>query len=132
MSQPDLHGIWTLVDFSFEDPGGGMRRVPMQGRLHYLHGGLMSAHLMSGALSAEDEDTAGGFRPVSYCGAWHVDGDTVRHTVELASVRAWIGSELARRIVWDGDTLVLIAERARLEDMTGTARLSWVRAGEDA
>jgi len=69
---------------------------------------------------------------MSYCGTFDVEGDEIRHKVELSIFPNWIGSAQKRKVVMDGDTMEL---RARLEAGTAEARtaiLKWTRESDTA
>lgn len=138
-----LVGAWELAawDLSVDgEPGSHGFGDAVTGLLLYLADGHMSAILSDpdrAPLSVEPfavapaEERAQASRGyVSYGGRWTVDGDEVRHHVELCLLPNWVGVDLVRRISWDGDRLVLATAPER--DATGrvvTNRLTWRRAG---
>lgn len=137
ISAEDLHGTWLLRDYRFRFADG--TEVPRyeagsDGWLHYLPNGWMSAHLTArgragigddaAALSAEAARSALGTY-LSYGGRWALEGDRVRHEVEVCLRQDWVGRTLWRRARFDGTRLVLTAEGSRFGAREGTATLSW-------
>ncbi len=137
-----LVGSWSLEAFEVELADG--RRVhPMGpdalGRLIYGADGRMSATLSEAARSvlstprleaynrAPPSEKAAAFDSfLAYVGRYTVEGESVVHHVELASVPNIVGAEQRREAVLDGDTLTL---RYAVTSSRGTRynSLRWTR-----
>jgi len=63
----------------------------------------------------------------SYCGRWRVEGDQVRHEIEICVVPERVGTIFMRRAAIEDGALVLTAEGVEHEGRRGTARLVWRR-----
>lgn len=123
MSPEDLVGSWDLEAFEVRLPGGEVL-TPMgpdaRGRLMYGADGRMSATLSEAerpALSvprleaygkAPSAEKAAAFDAyLAYVGRYTVDGESVVHHVELASVPNIVGQAQQRHATLDGDVLTL-------------------------
>jgi hypothetical protein len=126
MSDPRLVGVWSLERFVLKLDGGAsvepLGRAPI-GRLVYTAGGFMSAHIAPEG--SPDAATLG------YCGRWRVRGAQVFHEVEISSRGSMAVRTQVREMAFDGDRLVLTAERAREgpepDARRGTGVLRWRR-----
>ena len=65
---------------------------------------------------------------LSYGGTYEVDGDVVRHNVEVSLFPNWKGQVQQRRYTVDGDRLSIVAELERGTAESRKAVLEWVRA----
>jgi hypothetical protein len=131
-------GTWQLVDYVMEgEPADGARPLgdtPL-GRLIYGADGHMSVQYMAGdrpplrsdnwrwATDAEKLDAVRTYG--AYAGRYEWSGDRVIHQVEAAIYPNWIGAELVRLAVVDGDRLILRAERT--PGRPPTPILTWER-----
>ena len=96
-----LTGSWELVEWTASD--GEKVRHPSgpdaAGRLIYSDDGFMSAFL------ATADGTSGS---LAYSGTWEMrGGEEVVHTVTLATVDSFVGTDLVRSVSWEGSDLVL-------------------------
>ena len=130
-----LSGVWQLVSFEQNDPGGNVSHpygeMPV-GRLTFDAAGRMSVFVMKPGRFASVNSTAGiatatvdDLRQVadgymSYYGSFQVDESTKTITtkVEAANIPAWTDSEQKRAYELSGDTLALI---------TPATKLTWMR-----
>ena len=130
-----LNGVWQLVNFEQNDPGGNVSHpygeMPV-GRLTFDATGRMSVFVMKPGRFSSVNSTAGittatvddlrqiadGF--MAYYGSVQVDEATKTLTmnVEAATIPAWTDSEQKRAYELSGDTLALI---------TPATKLTWMR-----
>ncbi|MDB5445458.1 MAG: lipocalin-like domain protein [Phenylobacterium sp.] len=127
----DLVGVWELVAWTRADPGGQTSypfSADARGRIIYDAGGLMSAFLMNPAYVSDPGGP--GHRFLSYSGRYALNGDVVEHAVDLASDPKFVGLTLRRRVVPDGQRIILetLAAVGR-EEREGKHQLVWRRAG---
>lgn len=137
-----IEGAWTLDAFVVHRADG--RTVhpygeAAQGSLLYVDGrvsavlskaprGDFTAATLERVHRAPAEDKARAFDGyTSYAGTYAIDGDLVRHHVEMSLVPTLVGTTLERRAAFDGPQLVL---RYEVEGRAGTHRyeLRWSRA----
>lgn len=110
-----LEGAWALVSWTISFDDG---RDPVEpfgpratGRIHYAPDQVMTATMMSSdhastpPHSVQDPGILG--RYMHYTGTWRVEGDCVMHRVDFALDPALIGRDLARRVRFEGDDLIL-------------------------
>ena len=64
---------------------------------------------------------------LSYAGRWHLDGDDVVHTVEQALVPEVVGREQRRRLLLDGERLILSYVLSARSGIDRTFVLTWRR-----
>lgn len=115
LSPAMLVGAWALVDWRIEYGDGKVTRPfgeEATGQLLYSADGRMSATVSSGARprlgqasarQASDQQKAAAFDGYfHYAGRWHIDGDTVVHTIELALNPDLPGTEQRRLVRLDG------------------------------
>jgi hypothetical protein len=146
MSQPlaeRIVGSWKLlsaeVTFSDGRPAAQPFGPNATGRIIYSPSGTMSAVLMAGPRAgfsasletsgrASTQEKAGAFDTyLSYSGRFHVEDDTVVHTVDMALVPAVIGDDLRRRATLNSDRLRLEYERTPPSGVTRHFALDWQR-----
>jgi len=121
-AQGRLVGAWALVswqifgadDSSFTEPFGADPR----GLLQYTADGCMSAVVCRSKRAGlpqgvsprrmEPELLADCYRSYfHYAGRWHIEGDSVIHSVELGLNPNMVGTRQVRRMHFDGQTLTL-------------------------
>jgi lipocalin-like protein len=118
----DLYGTWSLTRWDYT-VDGAFKGYPMgedaRGQIIYGPDGHMSAVLMMRdrprseanqfhqATQQEREQAALGF--ISYGGTWELRGDIVVHHVAFALFPNWVGTDLLRKVSWQGTELVLTA-----------------------
>lgn len=125
-----LIGTWTLVRWS-KSRNGVEAGFPMSdgatGQIVYGADGRMTAYLQHPEWPKQPIGTpADGNRFIAYSGDWHIEGENVVHAVRFASVPNWIGTNLVRRAVFEGDHVALETapeKNARGETMIN--RLVW-------
>ena len=142
VSPEDLVGSWDLEAFEVRMPDGKLV-TPMgpdaRGRLIYGADGRMSATLSEAdrpqlsvhsleaygkASVAQKAAAFGSF--LSYVGRYALEGETVVHDVELASVPNIVGRQQRRHATLDGDVLTL-SYAVRGSRGTRTNILRWRR-----
>jgi hypothetical protein len=66
---------------------------------------------------------------VAYAGTYMIDGETVRHHVDISWIETWTGSTLVRRFRIDGNVLCIQAPAATdpLDGRLSSATLVWAR-----
>jgi hypothetical protein len=137
-----LPGAWRLERWTLEYPDGRVVRpfTPgADGLLIYSKDGHMSAVLQApgrARLSSEDltrvadADKAAAFAGcVQYAGRWHVEGDSVVHSVEFAVNPNLAGTRQVRAVELQGDRLELVAREPLEGGGERVHRLAWRRAG---
>jgi hypothetical protein len=130
-----LNGVWELVSFEQNEPGGNISNpygeTPI-GRLTFDAAGRMSVFVMKPGRFASVNTTAGiplasvddlrqiadGF--IAYYGDFVVDDSTKTITTKVAAgtIPSWTDSEQKRAYELSGDTLALI---------TPATKLTWMR-----
>jgi hypothetical protein len=117
---PELFvGTWQLAavqlartDGTTTEPFGA---APL-GYLTYAADGYMHAIFMHEDLATD--------RGTAYTATWEIRGQEVVHHVTAALVRDWIGTDLIRTYVFDGDGMMLTAQEPDRE-----FHLTWRRCG---
>lgn len=126
MTPEDAWGVWTLVSLKRYKKDAFLRHPlgeDAQGRIIYHPTGWMSAFLMAADWPASDgADLADSV--LSYSGRWTLAGDVVRHQVDMASRRDFIGTELVRQVRFEDEGQITLYSG----DPDGTHnRLRWRR-----
>jgi hypothetical protein len=140
MNAASLVGTWALESWELTDSKGvvdhpfGKKPV---GYLMYSPEGYMSVALMAAGrepFAATDifggspaEKSAAIETYISYSGRYEIQGDVVRHNVEVSLFPNWIKSTLERTIDLQGDTLRLTTQPDVFKGTTQTASLVWKR-----
>jgi hypothetical protein len=141
----DLVGTWSFIDWviTTHAPASAPRESrPFQpkpsGYIIYSADAVMSAVIQGGARARFPSDDvrkqpdAARARAFDsyfhYAGTWHVDGETVVHTVTAALNPNMIGTKQVRHVAFEDDRLILSAEET-LEAGKGSRRhvLTWRR-----
>lgn len=115
LSESDLVGAWALDEVYAEDEDG--TRTYFMGRdaggmIMYTPDGYMSAiiHFSDRLLPADrpsNQELAEAFSSYfNYAGTWHLEDDTVTHTIKTALDPNMVGMELSRNIQQDGSKMV--------------------------
>ena len=138
-----LPGAWRLERRTLEYPDGRVVRpfTPgAQGLLLYTPDGHMSAVLQApgrARLSSEDltrvadADKAAAFAGcVQYAGRWHVEGDSVVHTVEFSVNPNLAGTRQVRGAALERGRLELVAREPLERGGERVHRLVWRRAAD--
>ena len=136
-----LPGAWRLERWTLEYPDGRVVRPyspAAEGLLIYSKDGHMSAVLQApnrATLSSADltrvadADKAAAFAGcVQYAGRWHVEGDSVVHSVAFAVNPNLIGTRQVRAVELQGDRLELVARESLEGGGERVHRLVWRRA----
>jgi hypothetical protein len=136
----DVLGRWVLSTFESRGEDGAVTHPlgpGVVGGLIYLEDGWFSAHIEgSGRPLFGSPDPRGGtdqqvieaFRScVAYMGRWRLDGTEVVHTVELASLPDWVGSEQRRSLAVEAGELVLRTPPIVLDGVATVNELRWHR-----
>jgi hypothetical protein len=138
----ELVGTWHLRECTVEFSDGRPLRKPYgdspRGLLIYTADGTMSAVLAheqrarldvsgleSAARAAQSEKVAAFDSYMSYAGRYRVEGDRVVHSVTHALAENAVGSELERRVSWDGAQLVLTYDRTGRAGAVAHFTLRW-------
>jgi hypothetical protein len=137
----ELVGTWKLLSASLSTPGGERDDAPFglrpTGFLTYTREGSMSAMISySGRkpLSVIDlslasvEEKAEAFATfLAYSGRYTLMEDTVIHHVEISSIQNWTGTDLVRRIKFQGDRIILLAPPTSMSGKIQSWELVWGR-----
>ena len=129
-----------MISLTVADPQGGAPRQPFGAHpLGYLHYGadrrmyviLISEHRQSPAdPQATDLESIALYHSfASYAGTYSVDGDLVRHHIDVCWNQAWTGTTQVRRFAVCGDRLQLSTEpeAAALGGLQGRTDIVWSR-----
>lgn len=139
--EPDsLVGTWRLVSASASIGNDKRDETPFgpspSGLLIYTREGTMSASISYGnrkALSADRvaasiEERAEAFATFfAYAGRYSINGGSVIHHVEVASVPNWVNTDLARVIVRQGNRMTLRTPPLAVDGKMRTSELVWER-----
>jgi hypothetical protein len=102
--QSRFYGTWKLVGVDRTDPESGEQLglgAVQTGYICYTDEGRVMV-LISRQEPDEEEATF-----TSYAGTWHIEGDAVIHTVEMATRKPWVGTRQVRHFVFEGNRLIL-------------------------
>lgn len=97
----NLLGTWSLVSCVSYKNGEGTPSFgePPIGQIQYTADGKMSAFLMDPAWTAKGEPAANGLSDFfSYAGRWTLNGDQVRHDIEICSIPKKVGTAFERTV----------------------------------
>jgi hypothetical protein len=136
-----LVGTWKLVSASTVDSSGGRDEVPYGpdpvGFLTYTEDGRVTAlisyggrkPLSIGATPATllDEQAEAFKTFLAYAGRYRLSGDSVIHSVEIASIQNWVNQELVRTVKFQDDRVVLITPPTMMNGKRRTFELIWQR-----
>lgn len=132
-----LTGSWRLTAFELEMPDGTKSHPygeDLTGYLFYNDEGFMSAAFMNaergrvpdGELSeAAKASTYDQF--MAYSGPYEVNGDKIRHFVEVSSLEVWTGTVQERWYKIDGNRLELLTQALSVGSEAPVGRLVWER-----
>jgi hypothetical protein len=141
MNASSLAGTWALDSWESVDASGevdqpfGKRPV---GYIMYGLDGYMSVAFMSpgrkafaagdilGGTPAEKDAAVGTY--ISYCGRYEMEGDRVRHHIEVSLFPNWIGTTQERIVSLRGDMLRLSTMPTLVKGKMQTGHLVWKRA----
>lgn len=119
MDKSAFIGAWRLVSET-EQGTDGIVHFPRSekpvGLLMYQADGIMSVQLMRRERSGDIRDLATALdQYLGYYGRYDVDpvGQKVTHHLESCSYAPWVGIDLVRRFVFEGNRLTLTAEMVR-------------------
>ena len=136
-SSLDPVGVWSLIDSVEVDSVTGAisrtRGLHPSGMLIYSAGGSMCAIVTAEGRQpiASAQDLAGSAALYhslnSYAGSYVVKGNTITHTVQVASNPAWIGSDQMREVSCENDVLTVDATIALPGRGPAKVRLTWRR-----
>lgn len=136
----ELIGAWRLIRYDFHAPDGRvLPRYPSgaRGLLHYGADGRMSAHLAAAERPATGDDmsavapetaraTLRGY--MAYAGRWSLEGEEVRHDVEMCLRPDWEGTTVRRTAALSPEgVLTLRALASRMDGLAGMAELDWTK-----
>jgi hypothetical protein len=135
-----LVGLWRLeeafiVDENDRRIGPAFGERP-EGYIDYRPDGMMLTvvadadrpKLTGDRLAAPVEERAAAFSGVSaYAGRYIFDGEKVTHTVEVASLPNWVGSQVVRYVEFAGDKAIYRTAPQTLNGVSSVVRLVWAR-----
>lgn len=132
-----LIGSWRLEAFELEATDGTISHPfgeDLAGYLFYNEQGLMSAAFMNAARGrvadgdlAEASRTSSYDQFMAYSGPYVVEGDRIRHFVEVSSLEVWTGTVQERWFKIDGDRLELLTQALSVAGDAPVGRLVWTR-----
>jgi hypothetical protein len=133
-----LIGSWRLVSFELEGTDGSISHPygeELVGYLFYNEDGYMSSAFMSAdRANAQGTDLSEAGRSntydqfMAYCGGFTVEGDKIRHRVEVSSLAVWNGTIQERWFKLDGDRLELLTAPLSVGSAAPVGRLVWERS----
>lgn len=136
-----LVGTWRLTAASAITDDGGIDDSPFGtgpvGLLVYSADGTVTALISYGGrsrLSADRiaspmDERANAFATFfAYAGRYSTAGDRVIHHVQVASFQNWVGTDLVRTFVLDGDQLKLLTPPMMVGGKSLITELVWERA----
>ncbi len=138
---PDVVGNWKLISIAATTVSGERNDSffgpDPKGLLIYTRDGRMTVIItfssrkqFSGPdpfASPPDEQAAAFATVLAYGGRYSVTGDKVTHHVEVSSVEAWVNTDLARNIRFEGDRMTLITPPMSVGGTMQTGELIWER-----
>ena len=141
LEQSGLVGSWRLLSFEMQVGDGAISHPfgeDLTGYLFYNADGYMSSAFMS-ASRAESDGVPGGDLSeagrtntydqfMAYCGGYSVEGDRIKHRVEVSSLAVWNGTLQERWFKIDGDRLELLTAPLSVGSDAPVARLVWERS----
>jgi hypothetical protein len=133
-----LIGSWRLVSFELEGTDGSINHPygeELVGYLFYNEDGYMSSAFMSAdRANAQGSDLSEAGRSntydqfMAYCGGYSVEGDKIRHRVEVSSLAVWNGTIQERWFTLDGERLELLTAPLSVGSEAPVGRLVWERS----
>lgn len=142
---PERHplvGSWRLEAFELEATNGAISHPygeELAGYLFYNEDGFMSAAFMNaerGRVAGEELSAAAKASSydqfMAYTGPYEIDGDRIRHFVEVSSLEVWTGTVQERWFKIDGDRLELLTQALSVGSDAPVGRLVWRRAQQAA
>ena len=120
MSKDDFLGTWKLMSYEVRWANGKVT-YPFgerpEGRLTYTGNGFVSDNIMATnrrnfearelKLGTPEEKVAAAETYISYSGKYDLDGDKIKHRVEVCLFPNWVGKDQVRIFDLRGDTLAL-------------------------
>ncbi len=134
-----LLGTWKLQSFRmvYADSGEEVESFGAHpgGYLSYGSDGRMQAIVVRddrkppGAVPTDAEKIELFNGMAAYAGTYTIDGDTVRHHVDISWIEAWTGTTQVRRFRIEGNVLYIQSPAARdpLDGRLGSAVLVWTK-----
>lgn len=134
-----LVGAWDLVRCEVESDGAisfplGPDAI---GLLTYARCGAMAVAIMRAGrepfqardilLGSEAERAGAAASYMSYAGRFVLEGDRIRHLVEISLFPNWVGTLQERIVELRGDALVLRTDPIQLGGRVSVARMTWSR-----
>jgi hypothetical protein len=128
-------GTWRLVTCEARSADGRLTHPWGQGAMGYLiytEDGYMSVSAMSAdrALMAVAQEEGALDVFTSYCGKYEIGDGTITHHIEVALVKAWIGTSQIRFFALAGDRLTLTTPPTSAHGAQSVAQLVWERVGK--
>ena len=137
-----LIGSWKLDAFELQTADG--RTVhpygqDLKGYLFYNADGFMSAAFMNaerGRIRGADLEAAAKTSTydqfMAYTGPFVIEGDRIRHFVEVSSLEVWTGTVQERWYKIDGDRLELLTQPLTVGSDAPVGKLVWTRVTKAA
>jgi hypothetical protein len=141
--ESDFVGTWRLVSFEARSSGGSIA-YPLGadacGFIMYSADGYVSVLLSRAGRTlfgtpdifagSETQLATAARAVISYAGRFEVQGEWVRHSVDVSLFPDWAGSTQQRRYAFEGQRLTLSTDPVLLEGEHRTAVLIWERVLE--
>ena len=132
-----LVGSWKLESFVLEATDGTLSYPygeELTGYLFYNEEGFMSAAFMNAERGRVPDGELGAAAAASsydqymaYSGPYEINGDQIRHFVEVSSLEVWTGTFQERWYKIDGDRLELLTASLSVGSDAPVGRLVWSR-----
>ncbi|SHF82603.1 Lipocalin-like domain-containing protein [Modicisalibacter ilicicola DSM 19980] len=139
-----LSGHWSLASFIYRWPDG-RELAPLgeaRGQLLYLldgdSPGRMAVQVVASQRPPLDPNSEASLAAhfcsgFAYGGRWSLEGDTVHHDIEVASLVFWEGTRLSRELRFENDRIILSTHEPspQLPEGGYETRLEWQRSRID-
>jgi hypothetical protein len=136
-SEHPLIGSWKLDAFELQTADGKTVHPygqDLTGYLFYNADGFMSAAFMTaarGRIRGADLEAAAKTSTydqfMAYTGPFVIEGDRIRHFVEVSSLEIWTGTVQERWYKIDGDRLELLTQPLTVGSDAPVGKLVWTR-----
>jgi Lipocalin-like domain len=136
-TRDELVGSWKLVS-AFSTEGAEHSEQPYgphpAGFLTYSIDGRVSTLISSDGRNPLSigggtlEEKAEAFDTFfAYAGQYKLEGDKVTHHVEISSIQNYVGKDLVRRLIFEGDRIVLVTPPTPVNGKIKIFELIWQR-----
>ena len=139
-SKSDFVGTWKLKSYEVRWANGKVT-YPFgerpEGRLTYTEDGFIAVNIMAASrrnfearelkLGTPEEKVAAAETYISYSGRYDLEGDKIRHHVDVCLFPNWVGKDQVRTFDLNGDTLALKTITDQRDEQGRQGYLIWQR-----